>query len=462
MQKNEIYVGEVVAYGYNGEGIIKAEQITVFVPFCIVGEVVKYKILKVKNNIAYGKIVEIVNKSCFRQNPPCTVFTKCGGCQLQHLNYEKQLELKSNLVKDCFKKIAGLTVEVLPTIASPKIYEYRNKLQLPIRREGNFTQIGFYANNSHRVVEISSCPLHEDWAEKIISSIKKYIETANILCYNEIDNKGSLRHVVVRKVNNEFIIILVTAQKLVKTDILLDILKDNFTNFSLYINENKQNNNVILGDKFTLIYGKGFITDNCFGIEYDIGAESFLQINNEVKTKLYKDIKSLVGNDQNTFVIDAYSGVGLLTAIIAKDVKKTYGVEIISEAVESANKLAIRNNLEEKMTSYCGSCEDILPNLIKSLSGKVKIVVDPPRKGVDKNSLLAMRDSCAQEIIYCSCSPQTLARDIGILLGTIDDNGRIIENDNPKYQIKSIQPYDMFPNTKHVESVVCLKRQIRQ
>ncbi len=458
MQKNEIHTGEVIAYGYNGEGIIKAEQITVFVPFCIVGEQVEYKVLKVKNNIAYGKVINILSPSIYRQVPLCSVFTKCGGCQLQHLSYLKQLELKEELVKDCFKKIAGLSVDVLPTIASPKEYGYRNKLQLPIRRENNQTQIGFYANNSHRIVEINGCPLHEEWAEKIIKCIKHYVEKANEFCYNELDKKGSLRHLVVRKINDEYIFVLVSAKPIKNSKLLIQILKENFTDFSLYLNENKKNDNVILGEKFTLLYGKGYITDNSFGIEYDVGAQSFVQINNEVKTKLYSDIKSLIGIDENTYVIDAYSGVGLLTAIIAKDVKKAYGVEIVAEAVESANNLAKRNGLTDKMTSYCGSCEDILPNLIKSVKGKVKIVVDPPRKGVDKNSLIAMRDSGAEEIIYCSCSPQTLARDIGILLETIDENGRIIKNDNPKYKIKSIQPYDMFPNTKHVETLVSLTK----
>ncbi len=459
MQKNEIYTGEVVAYGYNGEGIIKAEQITVFVPFCIVGETISYKILKVQKNIAYGKIVEIIKPSQYRQPPKCSVFTKCGGCQLQHLAYSEQLKLKEQLVRDCFKKIAGLEVEVNQTIASPLLYEYRNKLQLPIRREGETTQIGFYANNSHRIIEIDKCPLHENWAERIIKCLKQYIEKSGVICYNEKDNKGSLRHVVVRKINNEFIFVLVTTHKNIKIEILTDILRDNFDNFSLYINENKQNNNVILGDKFSLVYGKGFITDTVFGINFDVGAESFVQINNEVKNKLYSDIKALVGKDEDTFVIDAYSGVGLLTAIIAKDVKKAFGVEIVQEAVESANNLAKRNGLEDKMVSYCGKCEDILPNLIKSVKGKVKIVVDPPRKGVDKGSLIAMRDSQAEEIIYCSCSPQTLARDIGIILGTIDDNGRIINNPTPKYTITSIQPYDMFPNTKHVETIVSLCKQ---
>lgn len=458
MQKNDELIGKVISYGYNGEGIIKEEQITVFVPFCIVGEIIKYKVLKVQKNIAYGKIIEIIQSSPDRILPKCQIFTKCGGCQLQHLKYSEQLKLKEQLVADCFKKIAGLDVKIKPTIASDKIFGYRNKLQLPIRRENGENQIGFYAPNSHRIIQTSECVLHEDWAQKIISSIKYYIEKANIVCYNEIDKKGSLRHLVVRKVKNSFIIVLVTATNLKNCEIFIDKVKEELGDVSVYINYNKNNNNVILGDKFSLIYGKGFITDNSLGIEYDVGPESFVQINEDIKNKLYLDIKNFIGDDEQTTVIDAYSGVGLLTAIMAKGAKRAYGVEIIAEAVQSANNLAKRNGLEGKMSSICASCEDVLPDLIKNTKGNVKIVVDPPRKGVDINSLKAMRESTASQIIYCSCSPQSLARDIGILLGTVDEQGRITKNATPKYEIASVQPYDMFPNTKHVESVVCLTR----
>ena len=459
MQKNEELIGKVISYGYNGEGIIKEEQITVFVPFCIVGETVKYKVLKVNKNIAYGKVIEIIESSPDRITPNCQIFSKCGGCQLQHIKYSEQLKLKEQLVADCFKKIAGLEVKVKPTIASDKIFEYRNKLQLPIRRENGQNQIGFYAPNSHRIVQTSECVLHEEWAKKIISVLKYYIEKVNLVCYNEIDKKGTLRHVVVRKIKNSFIIVLVTFSNLKNYEVFIEKIKEELGDVSVYINYNKNNNNVILGDKFSLVYGKGFITDNSLGVEYDVGPQSFVQINEDIKNKLYTDIKNFVGEDEQTTVIDAYSGVGLLTAIIAKGAKKAYGVEIVAEAVQSANNLAKRNGLEDKMTSICASCEEVLPDLIKNTDGKVKIVVDPPRKGVDINSLKAMRDSNASQIIYCSCSPQSLARDIGILLGTVDEQGRIVKNSNPNYEISSIQPYDMFPNTKHVESLVCLQRQ---
>jgi len=457
MQKNEILTGVVTSIGYNGEGIIKENEYTVFVPFCITGEKVKYKILKVQKKLAYGKLIEVLTPSQYRVREICPVYTKCGGCQLQHLHYSKQLKLKSQIVKDCFKKICGVDISVPLTIKSDIDYGYRNKLQLPVRMVNNEVKIGFYATNSHRIIEIDDCPLHPSWAEKIITCFKEYISTCKIVCYNEEENCGSLRHIVVREIKGELLIVAVTFKPLKDIHILQEILQKYFKNFSLFINENLQNNNVILGEKFTLIYGKGYIKTTSLGISYNIGPESFVQVNSPVKTKLYNDIKRLAQGEDST-VIDAYSGVGLLTAQLAKNVKRAYGIEIIKEAVDSANQLAEKNNLTDKMTSFCGKVEDILPDLIKNINGKLKIVIDPPRKGVDRNTLNVIKESGADSIIYCSCSPQTLARDIGYLLGTLDESGKIIKNFSTEYEISYVQPYDMFPQTKHVETLVCLTK----
>jgi len=457
MQKNEILTGIVTSLGYNGEGIIKEGEYTVFVPFTLVGEKVIYKVLKVHKNLVYGKLQEVLTPSQYRTRENCGVYTKCGGCQLQHLIYTKQLKFKSEMVEECFKKIAGIDIKVPLTVKSDLEYNYRNKLQLPVRRDKNGVQIGFYALNSHRIVEVDNCPLHPNWSSKIITAFKEYITKVNEFCYNEEDNKGSLRHIVVREIKDELIITAVVFNKLKNTDTLLEILKTYFKHFSLYINENKQNNNVILGDKFTLIHGKGYIKTCSGGINFNVGPESFLQINSSVKTKLYNDIKRLAQGEDTT-IIDAYSGVGQLTAQLAKRCNFAYGIEIIQEAVNSANDLALKNDLSHKTKAICGKVEDVLPNLLKEINTNLTVVVDPPRKGVDKQTLKAILNSGANKIIYCSCSPQTLARDVGILLGKVDENGKILKETNSLYQITYIQPYDMFPQTKHVESVVCLTK----
>lgn len=443
MKKNEIYEGVVTDIGCNGEGILKKDEYIIFIPFTLPGEKVQYKVLKVQKNIVYGKLLDVLTPAEFRERPLCEVYTKCGGCQYQHLRYYKQLKQKTITVKNCLRKIANVDVEVPLTIKSDLSYGYRNKLQLPIRRVDNFVKIGFFAQNSHRVVEINTCPLHGEWSTQIILALKEYINKCNVFCYSDEDKKGSLRHVVVREVNGKFLITLVTKENLSNLNVFVEALKKYFKNFSLFVNYNYSDTNVILGKEFSLIYGEEFIEDTIYGIRYKVGPESFIQVNNNVKTKLYNEIKKLVGDEQTT-VIDAYSGVGLLTAIIAKNAKKAIGVEIVKEAVDCAEKLAKENGLSDKMKSICGDCKEILPDIIKNLNDKFTIILDPPRKGVDKELLEVIKQGKPEKIIYCSCSPQTLARDINILL------------EGSSYKITYFQPYDMFPQTKQIETLCVL------
>ena len=237
-----------------------------------------------------------------------------------------------------------------------------------------------------------------------------------------------------------------------------------FIKFSLYVNENTSTSNVILGDVSTLIYGDGVYEAEEFSIKYPVTPHSFIQVNNGVKHKLYQEVIKNISANENITVIDAYSGAGLMTAMLSKNAKHAIGIEIVKEAVDSANQLAKRNGLTEKITNYCDSCEHKLPEIIAKLKAegeKVAVVLDPPRKGCDRLVLEALLSALPDKIVYVSCSPQTLARDLGILLNTlIYDNGELKRNQtpNPCYEITKIQPYDMFPQTKHVETLVCLTR----
>ncbi len=465
MRKNDELIGNVSAIGSNMEGIVRIDDFVCFVPFALLGEKIKFKVLKTTKNIAFCKLLEVLTPAEQRVRPRCRVYGKCGGCQLQHLRYKDQLKLKTSTVKDCLKKIAGIDFEVAPCVKSDLEYEYRNKLQLPIRKDNGEIKIGFFAQNSHRIVEVSECSIQNSWCSDIISAIKEFVTKYNISCYDEFKGQGLLRHVVVRKVDFGLMITLVVNGKsLPHTNELIAILSLKFKKFSLFINENLEKSNVILGDKFTLLFGDESYQIEEFGIKYPVNVQSFMQVNNYVKSKLYSSVINSVFADENTVVIDAYSGAGLMTAMLGKNAKKAYGIEIIKEAVDAGNELAKQNGLSHKVENICAPCEEELPKLINKIkceSSKISVVLDPPRKGCDKKVIDAILSARPDKVVYVSCSPQTLARDLGLLTGTLYYDGNELKKSTEiigVYKIEKVQPYDMFPQTKHVESVVCLSR----
>lgn len=464
MQKNEVREGIVVAQGSNGEGIIKQDGTVIFVPFTLTGEKVKFKVLKVTSKYAYGKVIEVLTPAEIRVRPKCAVFGKCGGCQFQHVKYVNQLRLKEENVANCFKKIAGIDVAVKPTVKGDVQTRYRNKLQLPVQFNGKETIIGFYAENSHRVIGIDDCLINPEWTADVIRAFKKYVKLCNIKGYDEINKVGELREIVVKEIKGNLIITAVVLNADLRCkETLIEILKEEIKlNFSLYINVNSEDTNVIFGDKFFLIYGAPDYMGDMLGIKYRIGVQSFMQVNNSVCSKLYSAVRDAVAADGDTTVIDAYSGAGLMTALLAKSANKAIGIEVVKEAVEHANELAKFNKLSDKITNYLGKCEDILPDIINSErhnGNKICLVLDPPRKGCDIKVIEAIKKSNIDKIVYVSCKPSTLARDIGLLVGTLDVvDGQIkhVDTKDFRYQIDSVRTYDMFSYTKHVETLVLL------
>ena len=366
MEKNEERVGLVVALGVNGEGIIKEDGTVVFVPFTLIGEKIRYKVLKVTSKCAYGKVLEVLTPAEIRVRPKCPVFGKCGGCQLQHIRYLNQLKIKEDNVKISFKKVANLDVNVKPTIHSDDDFRYRNKLQLPVVESNNGPLIGFFAENSHRVVPIDDCKINAHWTKNIIQAFKRYFSIAKITGYNESTNTGDVREIVVKEIKGNLIITVVSLTKnLPKINDLISILKEELRyNFSLYQNVNPNATNVVFGDEFILHYGPKEYQGDMFGIKFMIGVKSFMQVNSQVCSKLYAGVRERIDADQNTTVINAYSGAGLLTALLTKNAKKVIGIEIVKEAVDYADKLAKNNNLSDKIVNYLGKCEDILHSII--------------------------------------------------------------------------------------------------
>ncbi len=470
LEKNEIVYGEVEAIGSNGEGIIKQDGFTFFVPACLPGEKVRFKVLKIKNNIGYGKLEEVLTPAEERTRAKCPVFLRCGGCALQHMAYEKQLLHKNGVVKDALRKIGGLQVEVQPTVPSDLPFGYRNKLQMPIGVDkSGETVIGFYAERSHRIVPISACAIHPVWAEWLIAILRRYTSECAVKGYDEEQKTGALRHIVAREIGGKFIFTLVTAKRKVRgLEHLIALLKEKFDDFSLYLNFNDSDTNVILGKEFQLVHGMGVFEAQEQGIRYEAGPATFLQVNENVREKLYKKALATVAETGDEVVVDAYSGGGLLTAMIAKKVKRVYGIEVEKEAVDCANSLKEKNKLAN-MENICGKVEDVLPDLLKQEQGEtLRLILDPPRAGIARSVAFALLASGIEKLTIISCNPATLARDLGILSGRlIEKDGELVKN--PAYDgvahgetlagfyaVESVQPYDMFPQTKHVETLVRL------
>ena len=459
MEKNESIVVTCEALGTQGEGIARTDNTTLFIPGLLPGERAQVKILKCKNGVGYGKTEEIITPAEDRVRPACSVFSRCGGCQLQHLRYRAQLRFKTELVENALKKIGGITAKVDPCERSEKEYGYRNKLQLPIGKAGEKNFVGFYAERSHRIVPTSECPIHPEWADKVIAALNSFMEKCGLDGYDEETGEG-LRHLVVRELRGKFIVTLVTAVRELKgIDYFLHLLDGIFPEYSFYLNFNNKRTNVIFGDEFTLLKGRGFYECTDAGVVYEAGANTFVQVNENVRSKLYEKVLSLV--EAGETVIDCYSGGGLLTAMLAKKCGRAYGVEVVPEASACAEKLVRRNGLEGKMFPVCGKVEEELGRLLERERDAV-VVLDPPRAGIERGVCKELMAHGVKKIVMVSCNPATLARDLGILTGSLveTEKGELQKTDHPAplYEIMKIQPFDMFPQTKHVETLVLLSR----
>ena len=472
IEKNDIICAVTNAIGTNGEGVIKHEGITFFVPACLPGEKVRFKVLKVKGNVGYGKVEEILTPAEERVRAKCPVFLRCGGCCLQHLDYNAQLVHKATVVKDALRKIAGLNISVPTAVKSDFPYGYRNKLQIPVGvdRDGQ-NVIGFYAEHSHRIVPVTACAIHPEWAERLIAVVKRYMTECAVKGYDEENKTGAIRHIVAREIGGKYIVTLVTAKReLPNLPYLVGLLTEALHSVTVYLNFNQEDTNVIFGKEFQLVHGMGVFESEEGGIRYEAGPVTFLQVNENVRTKLYKDALKTVCADGDEVVIDAYSGGGLLTAMIAKKAKRVYGIELEAEASKCADSLKSKNGLEN-MTNICGYVEEHLTKVMEKEKGeKVRLILDPPRAGIARSVVMALLASGIERLTLISCNPATLARDLGLLTGRlIDCEGELVKNPayaevaegetlSGYYAVEKIQPYDMFPQTKHVETLVVLQR----
>lgn len=466
VEKNQILEGTVEALGSNGEGIVRNGGITFFVPYSLPTERISFRVLKIKDNIGYGKVEQVFTPSEDRVRPKCPVFQKCGGCQLQHISYADQLSFKQKSVKDALKKIAGIETEVAPCVECDRPYGYRNKFVLPVATDRDKNPlVGFYQERSHRIIPIDACPIHPDWAEKLIFALKTYMTECRISGYDEDTKTGAIRHLVAREIDGRFIVTLVSnEEKLTGLSRFYELITSQIGNCTLYLNINHKESNVIFGDKFVLLFGDGSFEGKELGVLYEAGPKTFVQVNADTRKKLYLAVLDTLKEYQDGTVVDCYSGGGLLTAMIAKHTKKVYGIELEKEAVACADALKEKNKLFN-ITNICGKVEDELEKVLEKEKGeKLALVLDPPRAGIARSVVKALISSGIEHLTLVSCNPSTLARDLGLLTGTLceSETGELKKTQSGgAYRIESITPYDMFPQTKHVETLVCLARKTK-
>lgn len=441
LRKNEGVKGIITDLNDDGQGVLKCDNEIVFVPNTIPGEEVEAVIIKSFSKYSIAKPTRFLKTSNCRTTPACPYFAKCGGCDIMHLPESTQVDFKTQKVERTLKRVANIDCFVNKCISLNNT-RYRNKIALPISASG---EVGLFRKNTHSVISVDDCIITEEWNKKLISCINQYIKSSGISVYNEETKNGLLKFVVARTIeNNTLITLVINGDKIPKAELLIKLLKNSFNSFGLNLNINKLHNNVILSDKWQHLHGLSVLPAKEFKITYPVSNASFYQINNKIKNAIYSNVLENIEND--CIVIDAYSGAGLLSGIISTKAKACYGIEIIKEATENANELKIRNKLNN-LFNINGDCTKELPKLVSKLKNeKIIVTLDPPRKGCDKKVLEAIINTNCEKIIYISCDPNSLARD----LKTILDSG--------KFQITSIQPYDMFPNTKHVETVAIISK----
>lgn len=448
IKKNEEYIVDIIDNGYEGEGIAKIDGFTIFIPGAIKGEKVKILIVKVNSSHAFGKLLEIIKSSSKRIEIDCTTYKRCGGCNLRHIDYNSTLELKRYTVQNLINKTLNSNITVNETIGMESPYNYRNKAQFPVGyNKKNQITTGVYANRSHEIIEIKECLIQNKLSENIAKFIIQFMKNKNISAYDETKQAGIIRHIVIKiavKTNEIMCIIVVNNRKLPYEEELAKELKNNFPEIKTIVkNINTKNTNVILGNENINIYGNGYICDKLGEYTFKISPLSFYQVNPIQTEKLYNTAIKLANLNKKDVMLDLYCGIGTIGIFASKYVKEVIGVEIIKEAIENAKENEKINHIDN-INFLCGDVEKVLDELVNIEKVKPDVIfIDPPRKGLDNITIKNMINVKPQKIVYISCNPATFVRDL-----------KIFEN---YYNIKEIQPIDMFPFTSNIECVAVLE-----
>jgi len=443
--KNEIYEALITDYTAEGQAVARIEGCAVFIPNAIVGERHRVRITKVGKTWAAGKIVEVLEKSPHRVNRECPVAKLCGGCDFWHMDYEEECRLKADRVKQALNRIGGEALEEVPILAAPTCYGYRNKAQYPVSDKKGKAYAGFFRAGTHQVVENDRCLILPEESDRVKEIVIDYVNQFHISAYDEETGKGLLRHIYVRRgaISGQVLVCLVVnGRKLPHTEELIRRLQavKGFTTLVLAVNTRP--GNAILGNEFITLCGPGYIEDTLCGLTFRLSPRSFYQVNHHQAQRLYEAAIRQAGITKEDLVLDLYCGVGTITLAMAKAASKVIGVEVIEQAVEDAKDNARRNGIENA-EFFCGDAGKAALELESKGIKPDVIVVDPPRKGLNADTIEALDRMSPRRIVYVSCDPATLARDVALL----KERG---------YALQNAQAADLFPRCAHVESIVTM------
>ena len=443
--KNQIYEAVITDYTTEGQGIAHIEGCAVFVPNAVAGERVRLRITLVRKTWAAGKITEILEKSPHRVNRACPVAKLCGGCAFWHMDYEEECRLKADRVKNCLNRIGGENLERVPILAAPACEGYRNKAQYPVARKNGKAYAGFFKEGTHEVVQMDRCRILPEETDRVKSIVIDYVNKHNVPVYDESTHRGLLRHIYVRRgaVSGQILVCLVVnGDGLPKVSALIDALKTvpGFTTLVLSVNTGK--GNAVLGDKFVTLYGLGFIEDTLCGLSFRLSARSFYQVNHAQAQRLYETAISMADITKNDLVLDLYCGVGTITLAMASAAGKVMGVEVVPQAIEDARDNAKRNGIENA-EFFCADAGEAALRLEQQGIRPDIITVDPPRKGLNSDAIEAIARMAPKRLVYVSCDPATLARDVALLKAR-------------GFRVEQAVAADLFPRCSYVETVCLL------
>lgn len=447
VKKNKEYLVEIIDQGFEGEGIAKIEGFTIFIEGAIKGEKCRILIVKVTSSHAFGKLVEILEKSKYRVEPDCATYKRCGGCNLRHIDYEETLNIKQNTVQNLVNKTLNNKIKVEMTVGMGNPYNYRNKAQYPVGFDKSGEPVmGVYAKRTHEIIPMRNCMIQNPVSEKIANVVLGFFIKNNIPIYNEKNGEGLLRHIVIKvgiKTHEIMCILVLNKKELKKEKELIKVLIREFPEIKTIVkNYNMKNTNVILGNENEVIYGDGYIYDELGDYTFKISPLSFYQINPIQTEALYNIAIEMADLKKTDTLFDLYCGIGTIGIFASPYVNKVYGIEIVKQAIEDAKENANINNIRN-IEFFAGDVEKVFENVLKEHNVKPDVIfVDPPRKGLDKHTIENILNIKPEKIVYISCNPASLVRDLKLL--------------EESYEIKKIQPVDMFPFTSNVECVTVL------
>lgn len=447
VKKNERYTLDIIDLSYEGMGVAKIDGYPLFIENALPGERVEVLVVKAGNKFGYGKVEKWLTESPDRQPLKDNRLLRTGIAPLAHLNYEQQLLFKQKQVENVMSKIAKMPeVDILPTIPMENPVGYRNKAQIPVRRMDGRLATGFYKKNSHELVEIEDYYIQDPAIDEAIKRVRDILQRFQVRGYNEAKNEGQIRHIIIRRghYSHEMMVVLVTRkEKFFKGKEIASIIHEELPEVvSVIQNINEEKTNVILGDKEKVLYGRSYIEDQLLGKTYRISSKSFYQVNTEQTEKLYQTAIEFAALQKEDTVIDAYSGIGTIGLSLADKVKEVYGMELVPEAIEDAQFNALTNKIENAHYEV-GKAETVMKKWQDKGIKPSVIVVDPPRKGLDARFIASAIDMEPAKLVYISCNPATFARDAKLFA----ESG---------YEVKKVQPVDLFPQTHHVELVALL------